>query len=122
MRMLLVVDLFPFASLTAREQVGVAATTNRPRLSAEHAAKLQATGSRVPLSHAHDPVDASKLVIAALAGVMKKLEKRVLMRHELPGTALPVNGVHRRCIRQPGGAGSVTGHLHVMTLRLRCRR
>src|SRR5205809_6627956 len=113
--MLVVMNLFALASFPTGEEVGVAAPANRPGLGAEHAAELHAAGSRGSLGHTHDPVDTPELVVAARAGLMEELKKRVRMGHKLPGAVLPVRGVHRRRIRQPGGTRSVAGHLHVMT-------
>ena len=64
--------------------------------------------------HAHDPVGAPEMVIAAVAGFMKKLEEDVLVRHELPWAALPVNRIHRCRVGLPGCARPLARYLHVM--------
>ena len=90
--------------LAAGEQVRIPTAADRPGLGAEHAPEHDAPVSHIPLRHAHDPVDAAELVVAAIAGFMKKLDERVFMRHQLPRAALPVDRVHRRHVRQPGRA------------------
>src|SRR5215831_14447225 len=82
--MLPVVNLFALADLTARQQIRIPATTDRPRFSADHRSKLDPTRTGTALRHAHDPVDAASLAGAAIAGLVKPLQEGILVKHDLP--------------------------------------
>ena len=99
--MLPIMNRFALALFTARQQIRIATATDGPRLRAEHASERHAALSCVSLRHAHDPIDAAELVVPAISRLAKKLDERVLVRHELPRTTLPMNGIHRRGVRQP---------------------
>jgi hypothetical protein len=93
-----------FGVATAGQQIRIATAADGPWLQAEHPSERDAAASRVPLRHTHHPIDAAELVVAAIAGLVKKLDERVLVHHQLPRTTLPMNGVHRRGVRLPRGA------------------
>ena len=61
-RVLPVMNLLALALFTARQQIRIATAADGPRLGAEHAAEHDAALARVPLRHAHDPIDAAELV------------------------------------------------------------
>ena len=65
--MLTVMDFLPVAFLAGGQQIWVAASGDRPRLSAEHGTKAEPSRSDVPLSHSHHPVDAAGLLVSSLA-------------------------------------------------------
>src|SRR5260221_2279166 len=99
MRVLPVMNFLATALFATREQIGIATAADGPCLRAEHASEHDAALSHAPLGHAHHPVDAADLVVAASAGLVTKLNEHILVLHELPGTELPMNRVHRRRVR-----------------------
>src|SRR5207244_1937914 len=67
LRVLPVMNFLSVALFPTREQIGIATAANGPWLRAEHPSEHDAAVSDMPLRHAHDPVDAAKLVVAASA-------------------------------------------------------
>src|SRR6476646_5148623 len=65
-RMLPIVNLLSVAEFAGREQIRIAAFTNRPRLETDHAAEGQLPSPRVSFGHPHQPVDASRLMGATV--------------------------------------------------------
>ena len=107
--MLTIVDGIAVARLPGCQQIGVTAAADRPRLEAEHSAHTDTAGPGTPAGHAHDPVDAARLVCAAMlfGRFVDELQEQSAVRHQLPGASLGVGSVHRRPGRQPGSAGAV---------------
>src|SRR4029453_12984863 len=83
-RMLPIVNLLALALFTGREQIGIPTPTNRPGLEAHHAAEPEETGPGITFGHSHRPVDASDLVITAVAGFMEIRQEHVLVEHQRP--------------------------------------
>ena len=107
-RMLSIVNGFALADLAGGKQIGVAAARNRQRLQAEHRVEAEAAAANLAHGHSHHPVDAACLLASSLSGLVKELHEPVAMPHELPRPELLVQPVHRRDIRQPGGARGVS--------------
>src|SRR3989442_1201801 len=109
-----IVNPLAVAPFAAGEQIGIPARANGPGFRAEHTVDHHVTLAGLSVCHAHDPVGAPETVIAAVAGFMKKLEEDVLVRHELPWAALPVDRIHRCRVGLPGCARPLARYLHVM--------
>src|SRR5262249_35426950 len=124
--MLPVVNLFSLADLAARQQIRIPTSADRPRLSADHRSKVKATRTDIALSHAHDPVNAARLAGPAITGLVKRLQEGIFMKHDQPGTALPMERVHWRVIGQPRSTRRLSRHRHLphlwhLHLLLECR-
>jgi hypothetical protein len=90
--MLSIVQPVALAQLARRQQVGIAAARNRPRLQAQHgahAARPPRSGCR---GLGHEPVDAAELMGAAMnrCELLQVLHEQVAVQHQGPRRRLDV--------------------------------
>jgi hypothetical protein len=102
--MLLIANRPAIAAFPGREEIRVSASANRPRLEAEHAPDPESATREVAVRHAHEPVDAAQLIVTTIAAVKQELRECIAVSHQLPRPGRAMNSVHRRRIREPGGA------------------
>ncbi len=90
--MLAIVNRVAVTGFARRQQIGIAAAANRPRLEAEHRANADAAGAGAAASHAHHPVDAAGLVRAAMlrGRLVDELQEGVAVPHQLPASSTRV--------------------------------
>src|SRR5262245_4320677 len=96
--MLLVVKRYAVALLSACQKRRISAAPDRRRFGTEHGSQLELAAAQTALGHAHDPVDASPLVITSIAAGIDVLNERVSVQHEHPGPAMTHQTLHRRRI------------------------
>src|SRR5215208_4154919 len=102
--MLAIMNLLVATELAGRKQVGIAATADRPRLEADHAAEHELPAACRPFRHSHQPIDASGLMTATVARLVQVLQEGILVGHEYPRTLLSMQHVHGRRIWKPARA------------------
>jgi hypothetical protein len=110
-RVLAIVDGVAVAGFAGSQQVGVAAAGDRPRLETGHRPQPEASRAQRPPRHRHAPVDAAGLVRAAMqcCVLVDELRECLAVQHQLPVAGAAMQGVHRREIGLPRGAGRVAG-------------
>src|SRR5262245_43918173 len=96
--MLAIVNRLALTHLAAGEEIGIPTPSNRPRLQADHAPEAEVARSDFAIRHPHEPVDASCLIVASIAGLVQVLHERASVCHERPDASLPMNRVHRSVI------------------------
>jgi len=107
--MLTIVNVVAVAQLARCEQVGIAAPANRPRLQADHRPDAKTAGAGLPPRHSHHPVDAARLMRAAmfLRPLVDELQEHVAVPHQLPAARRRAARVHRTALGQPRRAGAL---------------
>src|SRR5687768_9194129 len=99
--MLSIVYVVALAPLPRREQIGMPATSNRQRFTAQHPSKPEPPSCQIATRHPHHPIDAPDLCVTSRAALVQELSEGKTVPHDPPGPCLLMDSVHRRALGQP---------------------